>query len=37
MALTYNELIALVRNWSNKDDEVVSDAIIKDCFKVCSG
>ena len=33
MALTYNELIALVRNWSNKDDEVVSDAIIQDCLK----
>lgn len=33
MALTYTELVALVRNWSNKDEEVVSDAIIKDCLK----
>ena len=33
MALTYNELVSLVRNWSNRDEEVVSDAIIKDCLK----
>lgn len=33
MALTYTELVTLVRNWSNRDEEVVSDAIIKDCLK----
>jgi len=33
MALTYNELIALVRSWSNRDEEVVSDEIIKDSLQ----
>lgn len=33
MAITYNELVALVRTWSNRDEEVVSDAIIKDGLK----
>jgi hypothetical protein len=33
MALTYQELIDKVRNWSNRDEEVVSDAIIKDCLR----
>lgn len=33
MALTYTELVTLVRNWSNRDADVVSDAIIKDCLK----
>lgn len=33
MALTYTELVTLVRNWSNRDAEVVSDAIIQDCLK----
>ena len=33
MALTYTELTTLVRNWCNRDEEVVSDAIIKDCLK----
>jgi hypothetical protein len=33
MALTYTELVTLVRNWCNRDAEVVSDAIIKDCLK----
>lgn len=33
MAITYDELVALVRTWSNRDEEVVSDAIIKDGLK----
>lgn len=33
MALTYTQLVSLVRNWCNRDSEVVSDAIIKDCLK----
>ncbi|MDA8747423.1 hypothetical protein N9M66_04465 [Litoreibacter sp.] len=33
MALTYTELTTLVRNWCNRDEEVVSDAIIKDCLR----
>mgnify|MGYP003123415366 CR=1 FL=1 len=33
MALTYTELTALVRNWSNKDEEVVSDAVIQDTLQ----
>ena len=33
MALTYTELVTLVRNWSNRDEEVVSDSIIKDCLR----
>jgi len=33
MALTYAQLTSLVRNWSNRDEEVVSDAIIQDCMK----
>jgi|21_taG_2_1085346.scaffolds.fasta_scaffold00749_4 hypothetical protein len=33
MALTYTQLVALVRTWCNRDDEVVSDAIIQDSLK----
>ena len=33
MALTYTELTALVRSWSNRDEEVVSDAIIQDSLQ----
>ena len=33
MALTYTQLVALVRSWCNRDDEVVSDAIIQDALK----
>jgi hypothetical protein len=33
MALTYTETIALVRNWCNRDEEVVSDTIIQDCLR----
>lgn len=33
MALTYTQLVSLVRNWCNRDSEVVSDAIIQDCLK----
>lgn len=33
MALTYTELVALVRDWSNKDPAVLSDARIKDCLR----
>jgi hypothetical protein len=29
---TYNETINLVRNWANRDKEVVSDTIIADCL-----
>jgi len=29
---TYNEFISLVRNWSNRDEEVVSNSIIADCL-----
>ena len=31
--MTYTELVALVRNWSNRDEEVVSDNIIKDSLR----
>lgn len=33
MAKTYAELVALVRDWSNRDEEVVSDSIIQDALK----
>jgi len=33
MALTYQQLIDKVRNWSNRDEATVSDAIIGDCLK----
>jgi len=33
MALTYTELVNKVRTWANRDEEVVSDAIIQDCLK----
>ena len=33
MALTYTQLVALVRSWCNRDEEVVSDAIIQDALK----
>ena len=33
MALTYTQLTALVRSWSNRDEEVVRDAIIQDALK----
>jgi len=29
---TYNEFISLVRNWSNRDEEVLSNSIIADCL-----
>ena len=29
---TYNEMINLVRNWANRDKEVIKDAIIGDCL-----
>lgn len=29
---SYNDLIALVRQWSNRDEEVVNNAIIGDCL-----
>ena len=31
--MTYAELTALVRNWCNRDEEVVSDSIIQDSLK----
>jgi len=33
MALTYAQLVALVRTWCNRDEEVVSDSIIQDALK----
>lgn len=33
MSRTYAELIMLVRNWSNRDVEVLSDSIIGDCLR----
>ena len=33
MARTYTDFVALVRNWSNKDSAVLSDAIIQDCLR----
>jgi len=33
MALTYTQLVALVRDWSNKDSTVLSDARIQDCLR----
>lgn len=30
MARTYSEMVSLVRDWSNRDSEVLSDSIIKD-------
>ena len=33
MARTYDELISLVRNWSNRDTEVLNDSIIQDCVR----
>ena len=33
MATTYNELITKVRNWSNRDSEVLNDEIINDCLE----
>ena len=33
MARTYAQFTALVRNWSNKDSTVLSDAIIQDCMR----
>ena len=33
MARSYAELIGLVRNWSNRDAEVLTDAIISDCIR----
>ncbi len=33
MALTYTELVALVRDWVNKDSAVLSDTRIQDCLR----
>lgn len=33
MARTYSSLVSLVRNWANRDNEVLTDAIIDDCLK----
>lgn len=33
MARTYSSLVSLVRNWANRDSEVLTDAIIDDCLK----
>ena len=33
MAANYTELVALVRNWSNRDADVLSDAIIQDTIR----
>jgi len=33
MALTYSGLVSKVRDWANRDEEVVSDSVIQDCLK----
>jgi hypothetical protein len=33
MARTYGELTALVRNWSNRDEQVLSDGVVQDCLR----
>ena len=33
MAKTYNEFVTLVRNWANRDDEVLSNSIVSDCLE----
>ena len=33
MARTYREFLDLVRSWSNRDTEVLTDSIISDCIK----
>ena len=33
MAATYTAMQDLVRNWANRDEQVLSNAIIKDCLK----
>ena len=33
MARTYSDLITLVRNWANRDSEVLTDSIIMDCIR----
>ena len=33
MATTYANLVTLVRNWSNRDLQVLSDSIIQDCLR----
>ena len=32
MSKTYDEFVTLVRNWANRDEEVLSDAIVTDCM-----
>lgn len=32
MSKTYNEMVALVRDWANRDEDVLSDAIVNDCI-----
>lgn len=32
MSKTYSEFVTLVRNWANRDEEVLSDAIVTDCM-----
>lgn len=32
MSKTYNEFVTLVRNWANRDEEVLPDAIVTDCM-----
>ena len=32
MSKTYNEFVTLIRNWSNRDEEVLTDAIVTDCM-----
>ena len=33
MARTYSQLVELVRGWCNRDEEAVSDDIIKDALR----
>ena len=32
MSKTYNEFVTLVRNWSNRDEEILSNSIVSDCL-----
>lgn len=32
MSKTYNEFVTLVRNWANRDEEVLPNAIVADCM-----
>ena len=37
MSKTYNEFVDLVRDWTNRDSEVLSDSIVADCMDYAVG